>query len=184
MVGVLRAEEGASAGTAKIAVNAARLSMWFVGLAVAFAASHQRAIEDRRDGVEMMALARGFAASRLLAVRAAAAFWLCARCMLLPIVACAAASTAASGSFKVAGKRGLIAIAVTLFALLASAVLGPLGALADHLSSKRGRTLVLVALLLTGLAAEVAHDPALAITGALLTVLNGLLHVVGAGKLI
>lgn len=184
MIAILRAEEGASAGTAKIAVNAARMSMWLVGIAVTFAASHHRAIADRRDGIEMIALGRGFSESRLLAVRAVAAFWLSARCMLVPVVACAAASAASSGSFKVAGKRTLIALAVSLFALLASAVLGPLGALADNLSSKRGRTLVLVALLLSGLAAEVAHDPALAITGALLTALNGLLHVVGAGKLI
>jgi hypothetical protein len=182
-IAVVRASDGPSAPTAKLATSATRVSMWLVALAIALAASHQRAIADRRDGIEMLALSRGFDGSRLMAVRAAAASFLAFRWMLVPVLAAAVATMAASGTVAVLGQRALLLVVLVVFALVAGSVLGALGAAADGLSPRRGRSLFLIALLLSALVAEIARDPAMSITGGLLTVLNGLLHLVGAGKL-
>lgn len=180
----MRAAEGPTAPTVKLAVSAVRLSMWLVACAIALAASKQRGIADRRDGIEMLALARGFDGHRLALARALAAGSLALRWMLLPAVVAGLGSALSAGSLKVVGARLLVAAACVAFAAVAAVVLGPLGALADSVAPNRGRSLLLAVLLLSGLASEIAADPAVSITGALLTVLNGLLYVVGAGRLV
>lgn len=180
----MRAAEGASAPTVKLAVGAVRLSMWLVACAVALAASKQRAIADRRDGIEMLALARGFDGSRLTMARSLAAGAFALRWMLLPAIVGGLGSALSAGSLKVVGARLLVTLSCVVFAAVAAVVLGPLGAVADAFAPNRGRSLLLAVLLLSGLASEIAADPAVSITGALLTVLNGLLYAVGAGRLI
>lgn len=183
MIGVVRATEGPGAATAKIAANAAEISMWLVAVAIALAASHQRSLADRKDGIEMLALARGFDGAHLSAVRAGAASWLAFRWMLLPVAASALASAVSSGTLGVLGARLLVVVGLVLFTFIASVVLGVLGASADAVSPRRGRGVFLMTLLLSALFAEVARDPALSVTGGLATVLNGLLHAAGAGEL-
>lgn len=180
---VTRVQDGPDAPLAKLALGATRTSMWLVAVAIALAASHQRSLADRKDGIELIATARGFDGARLGAVRAAAAASLSLRWMLLPAVATGLAAMAGSGSLKTLLARTAILAAVLVFTLLAASVLGALGAVADLLSARRGRTVLLSALLLSALLAEVARDPALSITGGLLTAFKGLLYLAGAGKL-
>lgn len=183
MIGVVRATDGASAPTASVAVSATRISMWLVAIVIALAASHQRGVTDRRDGVEMLALARGFDGSRLTLVRAAAAFSLSFRWMAIPAGAATLAAMAASGSAAVLVQRLLLVVATLVFVAVACAVLGALGAASDSVAPRRGRTVFILVLLVSALVAEVARDPALSVTGGLLTVFNGLLYAVGAGEL-
>jgi hypothetical protein len=178
-----RVAEGPLAPLSKMALSATRASMWLVALAIALAASHQRSLADRKDGIELIATSRGFDGARLGGVRAAAAFSLSLRWMLVPAVGTTVAAMAGSGSLKVLLERAAILGAVTIFCVLAAAVLGALGAAADLLSARRGRTVLLSALVLSALVAEVARDPALSITGGLLTAFKGLLYLAGAGKL-
>jgi hypothetical protein len=182
-IAVMRVEEGPLAPVAPVAIKATRMAMWMVAVLIAFAAAHQRSIADRRDGIEMMAAARGFDGSRLMLVRAAAAFRLSLSWMLLPTLLSAFAALVASGSLSVLGGRALVLVALTVFAVVACALLGLLGAASDWLAPRRGRTVLLATLLLTGLLAEVAKDPALSVTGGLLTVLKGLLYIAGRGEL-
>jgi len=182
-IGVIRVSEGAMATTARFATISARWSMWLVAICIALAASHQRAVADRRDGIEMLALARGFDGSRLLAVRALAAFWFSLRWMLVPAICAAVMSMATSGSTSVLFDRAKVLLAVVLFAIASSLVLGPLGAIADGLAPKRGRSVFIAALILSGFLAEIARDPSLSITGGLGQLLRTLLHALGVGRL-
>ena len=148
---IVERSAGPMAGS-RLQASAARTSLWLVGLAVALAASHQRSIADRRDGLELLADMRGLGGVNLIVSRAAAAFWVSARLMLVPALAVGLASIAASGSLHAAADGGLALAAVLLFVLAVSLVLPTLGAVFESLAPKRGRTL-LVAVLIVSAAA-------------------------------
>jgi hypothetical protein len=177
----VRAEDGPEAETTGIARSAARAATWLVAVVIALAASHERSLSDRRDGVELFVFARGLEPSRLTLVRFLAAFRFAARWMLVPVIASAVASLAAAGAPKLLVTRALVLVALSFFAVVTCAVMGSLGAIADAVAPRRGRTLVIAVLALSGFVAELAKDPALSVTGALFTLLNGLLYVARGG---
>ncbi|MFO0547610.1 MAG: hypothetical protein U0271_04425 [Polyangiaceae bacterium] len=179
----LRVTEGPYAATAKLGISAARMAFWVVAFALALAASSGRTLADRRDGAEFLAFARGASARVQVGARACAAAWLALRWMLLPVATTAIASLASSGSAKVMRDRAFVLAATSLYTFASALLLGPLAALSDSASPRRGRSLFVFGVVATALVAEVARDPRMSLTGALGWLLAKLLFTVGLGAL-
>ncbi len=174
--------EAGSRATGGLQTSAARASLWWVALVIALAASHRRTLLDRKDGLELMLLARGWSGRALLAARALAAARVALPRMVLPVLIVGLTAVAVSGTLRAARDRTLLMIACVGFAALASLAVPPLAALCEHLAHKRGRSLLIALLLGSATLAELTGDPALSLFGWLGASLRWAQHLFGVTR--
>jgi hypothetical protein len=180
---VLRVEDGASAPTAAVPVRVARMAFWLVALPVVLAAASSRMLADRKDGVEALARTSGFGSGAIVRARIAAAAAASAVGMAIPALVAAVASLGAAPSTASLSERALVLAAVLAYAVVSGSAAGALGAVADVLSPRRGRSLLLTVTFVSWALADVASEPRLSVTGLLGLVLKQLLAWLGLGRI-
>ncbi len=177
----LRVDQGTTAPLLGLPVKAARLAVWTAALPLALAASHQRALIERREGFESLSLSLGAPVRALVAARFLAAASRAARAVAIPGVVAALVALACAPSVASVADRALVLALVAGFALLSGVVLGPLAAACELLAPLRGRSLFLVVLAASWGVADLTDRPLLSVTGALDLCLRAGLRVAGLG---
>jgi hypothetical protein len=179
----LRVMDGAAAPTLSLPVKAARWSLWLAAFPVALTAAHQRALADRRDGLEVLALVRGFSGRELARARVVAAALRIAWVIALPAALAGVASLASAGTLRAAADRALVLAVIAAYAVLAGLLLGPIAAVCEVLAPLRGRSLFFFVLVASWAIADLLDSPALSITGALGLAMHVALDAVGLGRI-
>jgi hypothetical protein len=180
----LRVDEGPNASTTSIPLLAARWSVWLAAGPLLLAAAHHRKLTDRKDGIEALALTRGFTSRALGLSRAAATVrstWLY---IAVPALAASIASLLVAGSWAAVRDRALLLGVIGVYASVTALVLGPLAAIADVLSVNRGRTMFLAVLFLPWAVADALGNPSLSVPGALGALLRFGLEIAGLKRLL
>ncbi len=180
---ILRVEDGAAAPTAAVPVRIARMAFWLTALPVVLAAASSRMLADRKDGIEALARTQGFASGAVVRARIAAAAAAAAIGMGAPSLVAGVASLGAAPSTASLSERARVLVAVLVYAAVSGSAAGALGAIADVLSPRRGRSLLLTVTFVSWALADVASEPRLSVTGLLALVLKQLLSWFGLGRL-
>jgi hypothetical protein len=137
----IRSNDGPTAPLEGLVPAAARWLAWVVGAPLSLAAARDRRLLDRRDGVEALAAARGFAASALDAARALGAMTTIARAVGVPLVALALFTAALAGNARLIAARVGVAVLAAAFAAIVGVTLGGLASLSARVGHARGRSL-------------------------------------------
>lgn len=180
----LRAIDGPSASLAGLVTATARVSAWIGAGLVALAATNQRAIADRRDGLEILAAMRGATALRGLPVaRFLATGFEATRVVLAPSLGVGVLVISLSGDAHVAALRALVLLPVVLFSAVSGFALALLAVACDAMRPTRGRSFFLGAIILPWALFDLLGHPFLSVPGALNGILSTGLDVLGLGAL-
>ncbi len=180
----LRSIDGSTASVEGFVVGAARWSAWLGAGSVALGAANRRASIDRRDGLEILALARGASTRSLAAARVAATSLVATRAVLVPSLLVAFIALASAGTGRVAATRAMLILVVAAFATIVGVTLGSLATLADRLRPSGGRGLFLALVIAPWAALDLIGRGAFSIPGALGSVLSLGLDAIGLGRLV
>ncbi len=179
----LRATDGPRASIEGLVTAAARTSAWTSAGLVAFAATSQRALADRRDGIEVLAATRGTSLHALGFARFVATGFEAARLILLPALGLGVLAISLAGNVHVAALRAAALVPLTAFGLVSGIVLGALAVASDAARPAGGRSLFLGLVILPWLVCSFLGHPLLSVPGALNGLLSTGLEVFGLGGL-
>jgi hypothetical protein len=174
-----RLELGAQHKGSLWVTSATRTSLWLVAAAIALAACQERRLAERRDGLEWLSRGVGVEPSRLPWVRFRATFSLAARWSALAPILVGLTAIACATTLATAGKRALVLVACVVHALLTSGLLAGVATVAEELSPKRGRSMLLVVFFVSAALAELTGVRALSLLHALGSLLPAMIRLVG-----
>jgi hypothetical protein len=177
----LRAVDGPNASLGGFVELGAASITWAAAAPTTLAAARNRGAQDRGEGIEAMAAARGIHARGLEAARAAAAMMQIARTIAIPLVGLALLTVALAGSVRLAFTRIGLAVGLAIFAAIAGVTLGSLATLCSRFGGRRGRLLLVVIVIVPWMLAALADRAAYSIPGALGAVLSFALELAGGG---
>jgi hypothetical protein len=150
-----------------------------VAAAIALAACQERRLAERRDGLEWLSRGVGVEPSRLPWVRFRATFSLSARWSALAPLLVGLTAIACATTLATAGKRVLVLVACVAHALVTSGLLAGVATLAEELSPKRGRSMLLVVFFVSAALAELTGVRALSLLHALGSLLPAMIRLFG-----
>jgi hypothetical protein len=168
----LRFTDGAGAPLEGLVLEAARWVTWVAGVPLALAAAEDRAALDRREGIEVLAAARGVSPAALDSARALGAMNAIAAAIGVPLVTLAVLAAALADRVSVALQRAGLALGVLVFAVVAGVTLGGAGVASSRLGRARGRWLLVAVVVGPWALADLAGHGAWSIPGALDAVLD------------
>jgi hypothetical protein len=179
----LRAVDGPAASVEGLVLAAARAAAWLGAGGVALVAADQRAVRDRRDGIEILAMARGATPRGLVAARLVATMSAAFRAVVWPSLVAGAAAVVVSGSAHAALERAGLVVLTVVFAGVTGVTLGALSTISDRLRPTGGRGLFLGLVLLPWAAFDLVGRGVLSVPGALGALLRVGLDLIGLGRL-
>jgi hypothetical protein len=174
-----RLELGAQHRGSVWVTSATRTSLWLVAAAIALAACQERRLSERKDGLEWLARGVGVDPGRLPWVRLRATFWLSARWSSLAPLVVGLTAVACATTLATAGKRALLVAACLVHAFVTSGLLAAVATLAEELSPKRGRSMLLVVFFVSAALAELTGVRSLSLLHVLGSLLPSMIRLVG-----
>ena len=161
---------------------AAETTAWAGAAPLALAVAHERERTDRRDGIEALALARGFRRDALHGVRTLAAVAEALLVVGVPLEGIALAILAVSrGAPSFAAALGFM-VALAAFAVCVAVTVALTATLCGRAFGARGRTALVLVVFVPWLAAKTTGDATWSIPGALDALLRASLHL-ASGRL-
>jgi hypothetical protein len=179
----LRAMDGRAAGIEGLVVATAHTTAWLCAGFVALAATNQRTLTDRRDGIEVLAAMRGASTRTLGWARFLATAFEAARVIAIPSIAVGILTTSLSGTAGVALTRATVLLPIAIYAVVTGAVLAFLSVLSDALRPAGGRSFFMGIIILPWALFDLLGHPAISVPGLLGRVLSVGLDALGVGGL-
>jgi hypothetical protein len=177
----LRISDGSSAPLLGVPVRVAKLAFWLGAVPVALASATGFRLKDRAEGVEALLFTQGLGSRALDRARVVAAGFHGVLAISIPAAVAAIGSLAAAPTLRAAKERLLVTIAVMLYGVVAGGIVGSVGAIADWLMPRRGRSALITVAFASWALADFVHDPRLSVTGIFSIGLRLLLRAFGIG---